>query len=262
MDSGKTGTAEAISKEETDSDVEKRHRDTAGEEEARADGESSVKTRTCGRVWDRQPMVSLGQRWGPSPGLRDDQRGETGWEVGGRFKMEEICVHLWLIHADLWQKPTQHCKAITLQLKINNFLKEQQKREIKQKSSRFPPCSLSPGMVWFSFSCMVWFSFSWHGSKEQVISPERSVGKGNAFCPLKYKPESRGWGATAAASGSPGTGCLGGCRRDAVSHQQQHLLPQDHWAPADRTQTCLSVNDDLRLLPSLALLWLPVTLSF
>ena len=80
------------------------------------------------------------------------QRGEPGWEVGGRFKTEEICVHLWLIRADLWQNPTQHCKAITLQLKINNFLKEQQKREIKQKSSRFPPCSLSPGMIWGSLS--------------------------------------------------------------------------------------------------------------
>ena len=37
-----------------------------------------------------------------------------GWEAGGR---------LWLIHVDVWQKPTQYCKAITLQLKINNFLK-------------------------------------------------------------------------------------------------------------------------------------------
>ena len=32
--------------------------------------------------------------------------------------------YLWLIHIDvLWQKPTQHCKAIILQLKIN-ILKE------------------------------------------------------------------------------------------------------------------------------------------
>jgi len=25
---------------------------------------------------------------------------------------------LWLIHAVVWQKPTQHCKAIVLQLKV------------------------------------------------------------------------------------------------------------------------------------------------
>ena len=33
-----------------------------------------------------------------------------------------IC--LWLIHADIWQKPIQYYKAIILQLKINNFFKE------------------------------------------------------------------------------------------------------------------------------------------
>ena len=31
-------------------------------------------------------------------------------------------VYLWLIHVAIWQKPTQYCKAIILQLKINlNF---------------------------------------------------------------------------------------------------------------------------------------------
>ena len=38
------------------------------------------------------------------------------WEVGGRFKREGPYVCLWLIHADVWQKPT-HFKAIILQLK-------------------------------------------------------------------------------------------------------------------------------------------------
>ena len=28
-------------------------------------------------------------------------------------------MYLWLTHVDVWQKPTQYCKAITLQLKIN-----------------------------------------------------------------------------------------------------------------------------------------------
>ena len=37
-----------------------------------------------------------------------------GWEMGGRFKREETCVHLWLIHVDVWQKSTQHCKAIPM----------------------------------------------------------------------------------------------------------------------------------------------------
>ena len=46
-----------------------------------------------------------------------------GWEVGGRFKTEGTYVHLWLIHIDVWQKSTQYCKAIILQLNINKILK-------------------------------------------------------------------------------------------------------------------------------------------
>ena len=49
------------------------------------------------------------------------QRGGMGREVGGMFKWEGTRVNLWLIHVDVWQKPTQHCKAIILQLKINTL---------------------------------------------------------------------------------------------------------------------------------------------
>ena len=46
-----------------------------------------------------------------------------GWDrsgVGGRFKREGTYVYLWLIPAIIWQKPTQHYKAINIikQLKI------------------------------------------------------------------------------------------------------------------------------------------------
>ena len=43
------------------------------------------------------------------------------WEVRRSFKREGTYVYLWLIHVDAWQKPTQHCKAIILQLKINTL---------------------------------------------------------------------------------------------------------------------------------------------
>ena len=46
-----------------------------------------------------------------------------GWEEEGRFKREGTYVYLWLIHVDVGQKPTQHCKAIILQLKVKVFLK-------------------------------------------------------------------------------------------------------------------------------------------
>ena len=41
-------------------------------------------------------------------------------EVGGMFKREGTYVYLGLIHTDVWQKPTQHCKAIILQFKKEN----------------------------------------------------------------------------------------------------------------------------------------------
>ena len=50
-----------------------------------------------------------------------------GWEVGGRFNREATHVTLWLIHVVIWQKRTQHCKAIILQFKINLKIKKKKK---------------------------------------------------------------------------------------------------------------------------------------
>ena len=52
-----------------------------------------------------------------------------GWEVGASFKREGTHVYPWLIHVAVWQKPTQHCKAIIFQLKIDKF-----KRQLKKIS--------------------------------------------------------------------------------------------------------------------------------
>ena len=45
-----------------------------------------------------------------------------GWDRvecwGERFKREGTYVYLWLTDIVAWQKPTQHCKAVILQLKI------------------------------------------------------------------------------------------------------------------------------------------------
>ena len=49
----------------------------------------------------------------------------------GRFKGEGTYVYLWLIQADVWQKPTQHCKAVVLQLKTN---KKEKNNYISTKS--------------------------------------------------------------------------------------------------------------------------------
>ena len=42
-----------------------------------------------------------------------------GREVGRKFRRKRTYVYLWLIHADVWQKPTQYYKEVNLQLKIN-----------------------------------------------------------------------------------------------------------------------------------------------
>ena len=46
--------------------------------------------------------------------------------VGGGREVQEggTYKYLWLIHDDIWQNPTQYCKVIILQLKINKFLKQ------------------------------------------------------------------------------------------------------------------------------------------
>ena len=41
---------------------------------------------------------------------------DGGW--GGRLQREAMYIHLWLIRVAVRQKPTQHCKAIVLQIKI------------------------------------------------------------------------------------------------------------------------------------------------
>ena len=45
--------------------------------------------------------------------------GGMGSKVGGRFKREGTYVYLWLIHVDVWQKPTQHCKEVKKKKKKN-----------------------------------------------------------------------------------------------------------------------------------------------
>ena len=58
-------------------------------------------------------------------------RWSRGWESGGRLKKEVIHVYLWLICIAEWQKPSQYCKAVSLQLK--NKLKKKNHRNRNKK---------------------------------------------------------------------------------------------------------------------------------
>ena len=81
-------------------------------------GESNMETYTtiCNIDSQREFAVWLRKL---KQGLCINLEGWDGGEMGGRFKREETYVYLWLIHVDVWQKPTQYCKAIILQLKID-----------------------------------------------------------------------------------------------------------------------------------------------
>ena len=56
------------------------------------------------------------------------------WDGEG-FKRERTCVYLRPVHIDVWQKPSQYCKAIGLQLKIkfkNSTLKDYHQKKKKK----------------------------------------------------------------------------------------------------------------------------------
>ena len=57
---------------------------------------------------------------------------------GGRARMEGTYVNLWLIHIDVWQKPTQYCKTTVFRLKIIFFKKWRQRERCEVFS--LPAC--------------------------------------------------------------------------------------------------------------------------
>ena len=74
----------------------------------------------------------------------DNLGGGIGREVGGRFRREGTYVFLQLIHVNVWQKPTQHCKAIILQLKYKLKKKSLQvNKNMSSKSKEETICSVS-----------------------------------------------------------------------------------------------------------------------
>ena len=99
-----------------DTDVKKRLLDSVGEGEGGMIWEKSIETYILPRV---KQMISesvtheaghsklcSGTTW--RDGVRRQVGGGPGWGTH---------VYLWLIHIDLWQKPSQYCKAIILRFK-------------------------------------------------------------------------------------------------------------------------------------------------
>ena len=76
--------------------------------------------------WSGLPFPSPGDL--PNPGSNPHLSRLPHWQVGSLplapSGKPRTYVHLWLIHVDVWQKPNQYCKAIILQLKINELKKK------------------------------------------------------------------------------------------------------------------------------------------
>ena len=98
-----------------DTDVQNRLLDSVGEGEGGMFRENSIET--CILSWVKQ-ITSPGwmhetsaQGWCTGKTQRDQAERGSGWGIH---------VNPWLIHVDVWQKPLQYCKVISLQLiKIN-----------------------------------------------------------------------------------------------------------------------------------------------
>ena len=71
---------------------------------------------------------------------------------------EGTYVYLWLIHVDIWQKPTKFCKAIILQLKKIKL--KERKKYIWHSKNIYGPHQESPGK--FETSCNVCCKIIWH----------------------------------------------------------------------------------------------------
>ena len=81
-----------------------------------------------GKIWENSIEICMYSMWNRSPAQVPCMRqGAPGWctgmtlrdgmgrEVGERFRMGNTCTPM--IHVNVWQKPPQYCKVISLQLK-------------------------------------------------------------------------------------------------------------------------------------------------
>ena len=98
---------------------------TVGEKEGGTIWESSTETHTLPDGKYTASGSLLYDTGNPRLVLCDTLEGWDGRKVAvGRFKREGTYVYLWLNHTDVWQKPSQYCQAIILQLKIKQKFKK------------------------------------------------------------------------------------------------------------------------------------------
>ena len=72
----------------------------------------------------------------------------AGWGFGGRGRRH---VNPWLIHVNVWQKPLQYCKVISLQLIKINEKKKRQKKKSESRWIEVSPSGSAPLTSWWCF---------------------------------------------------------------------------------------------------------------
>ena len=85
-----------------------------------------------------------------------------GWRVRARFKREGTYVYLWLLHIVVWQKPTQYCKAIILQLKIDVKKTVEENESYVLKLQTVYRVTVS-SYICRTFKLLLLFLFFWRG---------------------------------------------------------------------------------------------------
>ena len=71
--------------------------------------------------WERERLPTPVFLGFPGGSAGNNLEGWDGVEGGREVQEEGTYVYLWLIHGDVWQKPTRCCKAIILHLNISKF---------------------------------------------------------------------------------------------------------------------------------------------
>ena len=87
--------------------------------------------------------------------------GGSGWGTHG---------HPWQIHVNVWQKPPQYCKVISLQLKKKNKKKQGWNTELKGGSSSGVQCDFSKNL--FVHSLLISYFLSTYDMKDSNFTLE------------------------------------------------------------------------------------------
>ena len=117
-----------------DTEVKNRLLDSVGEVEGGMIWKNNIET-CIYHMWNRWPVhVWCMKQSIQSQCTGTTQRDGTGREVRGVFRMGGTHVHLWLIHFNVWQKPAQYYKVISLQLiqLLLLFLKKEPNKGLTQ----------------------------------------------------------------------------------------------------------------------------------